>query len=206
MSLISLNASRCVRSLAKESQCNKCEVVCPTGAIVVGDNPLPAINFSSCVGCGACDGICPSEALSLDSFSPINFFFDCIEDADNLISCRKNVPCIAALSVEHIISIAVLKKEIVFDMGYCKECSIAHKCEPQILKNYEEASYLLEAMENKAVIKLENICFKEEIQGEESDRRDFFRSINLANVVKSKHAFEAEVKKASDELVEHTLQ
>ncbi|MEA1893488.1 MAG: 4Fe-4S binding protein [Campylobacterota bacterium] len=206
MSLISLNASRCVRSLAKESRCNKCEVICPTDAIVVADNPLPAINFSSCVGCGACDAICPSEALSLDNFSATNFFFEFLEDSDKLISCRKNVPCIAALSVEHIISMAILKKEMIFDMGHCKECPISHTCEPQIVKNYEEASYILSAMENEAVITLEDISYEDESQPQESNRRDFFRSINLGNVAKTKHAFESEVKKASDELVEHTLQ
>ena len=206
MSLISLNASRCVRSLARESECNKCEVICPTDAIVVGDNPLPAINFSSCVGCGACDAICPSEALSLDSFKPTDFFFEFIETEDNLISCRKNVPCIAALSVEHMISLAVLKKEMILDMGHCDGCSIAHKCKSQILKNYEEATYLLSAMENESKIKLDDIAYETEEKEEEPDRRDFFRSINFGNVAKTKYAFESEVKKASDELVEHTLQ
>ncbi|MDA3908377.1 MAG: 4Fe-4S binding protein [Sulfurimonas sp.] len=207
MSLISLNASRCVRSLARESGCNKCEVICPTDAIVVADNPLPAINFSSCVGCGACDAICPSEALSLDSFKPTEFFFEFIEDKENLISCRKNVPCIAALSVEYIISLAILKKDMVLDMGHCESCSIAHTCKPQILKNYEEATYLLSAMENEAEIRLEDIFFEDEkIEEKESDRRDFFSSITLGNVAKGKHAFEVEVKKATDELVEHTLE
>nr|WP_321268089.1 4Fe-4S binding protein [uncultured Sulfurimonas sp.] len=207
MSLISLNASRCVRSLARESECNKCELICPTGAIVIGDNPLPSINFASCVGCAACDAICPSEALSLDNFKPTEFFFEFIEDKENLISCRKNVPCIAALSVEHLISLAVLKKVMILDMGHCDECSIAHKCKPQILKNHEEASYILDAMENAAEIRLENISFEDEkIQTNESNRREFFSAITLGNVAKAKYSFENEVKKATDELVEHTLQ
>ena len=88
MSLIQLNASKCVRSLSVESECNKCELICPTNAIVVGQLPLPSINFSACVGCGACDGICPNEALSLDDFSATNFFFEFIEDKENLISCK----------------------------------------------------------------------------------------------------------------------
>jgi len=205
MSLIALDASKCVRSLSKESECNKCEVICPTGAIVVGANPLPSINFSSCVGCGACDAICPNEALSLDDFNPTNFFFDFLEDSDNLISCRKNVPCIAALSVEHIISLAILKKEMVLDMGHCESCDIAHKCKPQILKNYEEASYLLEAMQDKSSIKLEDVCFVGTGEVKEGDRREFLRSINLTTIAKGKASFEKEVKKATDELVEHTL-
>lgn len=204
--MIKLNAGSCIRSLSKESECNKCEVICPTNAIFVGDNPLPGINFSSCVGCGACDAVCPNEALSLDDFSPTNFFFDFIEDEDNLISCRKNVPCISALSVEHLISMSVLKKEIVFDMGHCNGCDIAHKCKPQIIKNYEEASYLLEAMENDSVIKLEDVCFEDLTEESKSDRRDFLRSINLNTVAKTKKSFEKEVQKASDELIEHTLE
>ncbi len=206
MSLIQLSVGLCVRSLSKESACNKCEIICPTAAIVVGANPLPAINFSACVGCGACDAICPNEALSLDDFKATDFFFDFIEDTQNIISCRKNVPCIVALSVEHLISLAVLKKEIVFDMGYCAECEIASTCQAQILRNHEEASYLLEAMENKAIVRLENLCYKDESQPEESNRRDFFRSLNLAGIAKTRNDFEKEIKKATDELIEHSLQ
>jgi len=208
MSLISLNASKCILSLARESECNKCEVICPTDAIVVGENPLPAINFSSCVGCGACDAICPNEALSLDTFKPTEFFFEFLEDKENLISCQKNVPCIAAFSVEYIISLAVLKKDMILDMGHCDDCSISHKCKPQIIKNYEEATYILNAMESEAEIRLEDICFENEKlqESNESDRRDFFNSITLGNVVKGKHAFENEIKKATDELVKHTLE
>ena len=204
MSLISLEASKCVRSLSRDSQCNKCEVACPTSAIVVGANPLPSINFSSCVGCGACDGVCPNEALSLDDFKPENFFFDFLKEEDSLISCKKNVPCIAALSVEHLISLAVLKKEMILDMGHCANCAIAHTCKPLILKNHEEASYLLEAMQNEAVIKLEDICFVS--QAKESDRREFLRAINVTTLAKGRASFEQEVKKATDELIEHTLQ
>jgi ferredoxin len=207
--MIKLNAGLCVRSLSVDSQCNKCEVVCPTNAIVVGDNPLPAINFSSCVNCGACVGVCPSEALELEEFSLTNFFFDFIEEEDDdkgLISCRKNVPCIAALSVEHIISMAILKKEITFDMGYCDGCDIASTCKKQILQNHEEASYLLEAMESDAVIKLEDVCYENAASENKSQRRDFLNAFNLKTVAKVKKNFEDEVQKASDEIVEHTLE
>ncbi len=205
--MLELNAGNCVRSLSKESACNNCEVVCPTDAIVVGSNPLPAINFSSCVECGACVGVCPSEALTLDNFNTTNFFFDFLEDEANVISCRKNVPCIAVLSIEHIVSLAILKKELVFDMGYCHNCEIASTCQKQIVQNYEEASYLLEAMlQDDVVIKLEDLCYKDESAGESVDRREFLRNINLQTIAKTKHSFENEVKKASDELTEHTLQ
>jgi len=197
--MIQLNASRCVRSLFVDSECNMCEVICPTKAIVIGENPLPIINFSSCVGCGACDAICPNEALTLDDFSATDFFFTFVESDENLISCRKNVPCIASLNIENIISMAVLKKDIVFDMGHCDGCSIASTCRPQIEKNYEEATYMLEAMESDAVIKLENIKYERKKPKDEiSNIREFF--------AKTKHEFEKEILQATDELVKHTLE
>lgn len=203
--MIALSAGSCVRSLSVHSECNKCEEVCPTNAIVMGESTnLPSINFSSCVTCGGCVGVCPSEALELEEFNSTNFFFDFAESEDNLLSCRKNVPCISVLSIEHIISLAVLKKEIVFDMGYCDGCDIAHTCHKQIMSNYEEATYLLEAMENTASIKLENVCYERE--DKETGRRDFLNSVNLQTVAKAKKNFEDEVKKAGDELVEHSLE
>ena len=203
--MLNLSAGSCVRSLSVDSECNHCEVVCPTNAIAMGASNLPSINFATCVSCGACGAVCPTEALSLDEFNPTNFFFDFVEEKENLLSCRKNVPCISALSVEHIISLAVLKKELVFDMGYCEGCDIASTCHKQILKNHEEATYLLEAMENEAVIKLENVCYvSEETSG--SNRRDFLNAASLKTVAKVKKSFEDEVQKASDELVEHTLE
>ena len=201
--MLHLNAGLCVRSLSVDSECDKCAVVCPTDAIVINTNPLPSINFSDCVSCGACHGVCPTEALGLDTFNATDFFFDFLEgEGDNLISCKKNVPCISALSVEHIISLAVLKKEIVFDMGYCDNCEIASTCKKQILQNYEEATYLLEAMENDSVIKLEDVCY---VNDKETDRRGFLSAFNLKTVANVKKSFEDEVEKASDELTEHTL-
>jgi ferredoxin len=205
--MIKLEANRCVRSLSRESECSKCEDICPTHAIVIGSNPLPSINFSACVECGACGAICPNEALPLNSFSPTDFFFDFVEEQNGgFISCRKNVPCIAALSVEHIISIAVLKKRVVLDTGHCKNCDIASTCYPQIVKNYEEAEYLLEAMMSDAVIKLQNVAYEPKEKSQQSNRRDFLTSVNLSTVVKTSREFENEVKKATDELMEHTLQ
>ncbi|MDY0116282.1 MAG: 4Fe-4S binding protein [Sulfurimonadaceae bacterium] len=204
MSLLHLEASRCVRSLSKESECTRCADVCPTKAIVIDNTTLPSINFSLCVGCAACHGICPTEALGLSDFNATDFFFEMMQSDENLISCRKNIPCIAGISIEHLISLAVLKKELVLDMGYCDGCDIAHTCHKQIMANYEEATYLLEAMENDAKIILEKVCYIAEEK--ESSRRDFLRSINLKTVGKTKQEFEDEVQKATDELVEHNLQ
>lgn len=204
--MLQLNAGRCVRSLSVDSGCNKCAIVCPTSAIVVREGvALPAINFSECVSCGACAAICPSEALLLEEFSPTDFFFNFVQEADNLLSCRKNVPCIAALSVEHLISLSILKKELVLDTGHCSECEIASTCLTQIEANFEEAHYILEAIESDAKLILEDVKYENE-EKKTADRREFLNRLNLKTVAKTRKAFEDEVQKATDELVEHTLQ
>ncbi len=204
--MITLDPAKCVRSLSTFSECNHCELICPTPAIVINDT-LPSINLSECVGCGGCTSVCPSEAFTLDNFNPTEFFFEFASDEEKLVSCQKNVPCISALNVEHVIGLAALKGGVIFDMGHCEACSIAHTCQPQIEKMADEASYLLSAMEIDAEVSLENVAYQRDENEKEPDenRRGFFKAINLKNVFKGKKTFEREVEVASDELVEHSL-
>jgi len=206
MAGVTLNAGSCVRAASKASICTKCEVICPTDAIRITDM-LPSINLSECVGCGGCVGVCPTEALKLDDFSATEFFFEFAADEENLLSCRKNLPCISVLNVEHLISIASLKGEVVLDMAHCAGCVIASACEPQIRANAEEAEYVLEAMESDGSITLKDVGYAEEVKDskEQSDRRGFFRTLNLKNAVKAKTEFERQVEVATDERLQHTL-
>ena len=114
MSFLLLSPERCVRALSVNSICTLCETICPVGAISITDR-LPAINSMTCVGCAGCVAVCPSEALSLDDFNPTDFFFDFVSGSDGLISCQKNVPCIASMSAEALISLVKLKGNIVCD-------------------------------------------------------------------------------------------
>ena len=62
---------RCI-PLADGQECNNCEHHCPAKAIVMvpsvpGDNSslkIPAVNEELCIGCGACEYLCPSRPLS----------------------------------------------------------------------------------------------------------------------------------------------
>jgi len=62
---------RCI-PLTDGQQCDNCEHHCPTAAItmvpsVAGDENslmIPAINEELCIGCGACEYLCPSRPLS----------------------------------------------------------------------------------------------------------------------------------------------
>jgi len=205
MSLIQFDAGKCVRNLTKFSECNRCEVICPNESLQINSN-LPAINHSLCVSCGGCVGVCPTEALSLDNFSTTTFFFDFAQSEDTLISCKKNVPCLSVLNVEHVIALCNVKKELVFDSGHCATCEIAHTCKKEIDIVVDEANYFLEASGSSSSVSLLDITYMpEESVADEINRRDMFKAINLSNAVKSKVEFEKEVQKASDELIEHSL-
>ena len=205
MGAITLDAAKCVRALSKFSVCNRCDLVCPTGAIRVAEG-LPSLNLSECVGCGGCAGVCPSEALALDDFKTTAFFFDFMEAEGNLVSCRKNVPCIAALNVEHVIAMASLKPGLLFDTGHCGGCEIARTCLPQIEALAEEANYLLGAMELEAEVRLEPVGYQPpELAPEEAERRDFFRAFTLQNAARTRRDFDRKVERSIDERLEHEV-
>jgi formate hydrogenlyase subunit 6/NADH:ubiquinone oxidoreductase subunit I len=206
MAGVTLEAGKCVRALSKFSECSHCVTICPTEALKVEAEALPSLNLSLCVSCGACNGVCPTEAFKLDDFDPTNFFFEFASDDDTLISCRKNVPCIAALNTEHIIALSGLKGSLTFDMGHCEGCDIAHTCRPRIESVADEANYLLEALEQPASITLADVKYEASGgKGTEKDRRSFFKSINLKNAMQTKLDFDREVEMATDERIEHSL-
>lgn len=204
MAFLTLSPERCVRSLSVNSICTLCADVCPTQAIVIGSK-LPSINLSLCVGCGGCVSSCPTEGLELDDFSPTEFFFSFVTESDALISCQKNVPCLVALSTEHVIALAGLKKGLTWDIGHCPSCSIATVCLPQIQKKAEEANYLLEAMESPARIELTDIAYQEAKEESSPDRRDFFKTFHLKKIGAVRADFEKEIQRSTDEFVEYQI-
>lgn len=65
------NKKTCI-PIADNQPCGNCERHCPTGAIAMipsdAGNPeslkVPAINTERCIGCGACEHLCPSRPVS----------------------------------------------------------------------------------------------------------------------------------------------
>lgn len=204
MSLLELSPARCVRALSVNSLCSHCSDVCPTNAIAL-TGQLPSINQSFCVGCAGCVAVCPSEALALDDFNPTEFFFSFASEEGNLVSCQKNIPCIAALSSEHLISLCSLKKGLVLDIGHCNNCEIGHKVLEVMEERLNSANYLLEAIEVENRVVCEKIAFSSGETNEPKERRDFFKTFHLRGIAKARHDFEKEVQSSTDEFVEMSI-
>jgi energy-converting hydrogenase A subunit P len=205
VSLLELSAGRCVRALSINSICTQCADVCPTSAIVLPER-LPSINQALCVGCGGCVAVCPSEALALDDFKPTDFFFEFVTDEDNLLSCQKNVPCLSALSSEHLISLCTLKKGLLLDIGHCAQCDIGEKVLEELNKRVESANYALEAIESGSQIAVRGIGYQGDEITAEPDRRDFFMTFHLRGIAKVKSDFEKEVIASTDAFVDTAIE
>lgn len=64
----SVNLDLCFAATGKES-CGNCARHCPNGAIMMVENPkggnrIPAVLEDKCIGCGACEFLCPSRPVS----------------------------------------------------------------------------------------------------------------------------------------------
>ncbi|BDY13813.1 4Fe-4S binding protein [Hydrogenimonas cancrithermarum] len=209
MSTLMFDAARCVRTVTKFSECTKCVEVCPVDTLHIAQNNLPAFTPSVCVDCGGCLGVCPSEAFKLKDFDTTEFFFEFAASDETLVSCRVNVPCIMALSVEHLISLALLKNDpMVLDIGHCANCPYKDPLYANIVKSVDEANYILDACESGKTIRLEDVGAEEEnapLDIDQHDRRAFLERLSLKGVIKSKKEFDNAVASISDEAKLHSV-
>ncbi len=200
---LKIDLGSCVRVYSKNSNCDKCATICPEGAISYKEN-LPIVS-DSCIDCGGCIGVCPTEAISLKNLDTLEFLFGFLESDENLISCKKNIPCLATLSVENLIALALLKSDTELDLGHCLTCPIKEPLYAQIEQHISEANLFLESIESPHRIKTTDIAYEAPPPEEEApDRRAFLERFTLKGAVKSKAEFEKTVEEL-EEVAEVTL-
>ncbi len=161
----------------KDSSCSLCIDICPVeGALKQNDFRIE-LNSQTCVSCGACAGVCPSEAFQFNGFEPQNLI-KAVESGEPL-SCKTNLPCLASVSVEYLIGFALkARKDIILDTGHCSSCPVGSLL-PEIEKKVEETNYFLEKLgvENRAVI--QEIALNPP-QKKNPERRDFLKNFSKA--------------------------
>ena len=206
MSLLTLDISKCVHTSNKFAICDKCVTVCPVETIKIDEGVISFVP-SECVGCGGCDAVCPTAAYELDDFKPINYVFNFLENDLDVITCKNELPCIAALSVEELLSMALISPQsITADIGACKECPIAAKNLPIIQERVEEVNFLLEAMEQNSAIALKELDIEEETaQTDTLSRRKLLSKDGLKKAVSIKQQFENEIESTDTTLKIHEV-
>ncbi len=196
MNNLSIDFGSCVRVFSKNSTCTFCRDICPKNAIFYNEN-IPVIS-SECIDCGGCIGVCPDEAISLKNFNTIDFIFSYLKDKNPLISCKKNIPCLALLSVENLITLALLKDKTVLDIGHCESCDIKDPLYKQISDNIKEANIFLSSVETDKQIAIKEIRFideKKDIKSLNQDRRAFLKRFTTKGTTESKIEFQNSLKR-----------
>ncbi len=205
---LSFEPAKCVRAVTKFSECTACLEACPVNTLVIAENNLPSFIPSECVECGGCMGVCPGEAFGLETFSATKFFFDFAGSDESLLSCRLNLPCIAALGTEHLISLAIVnEKNLVVDTGHCGDCPYKDPLYTLIKKSVEEANHILGACCSEKVIFLKGVAAQaqESQKADAAERRSFLKALSLKGVVEAKRELESLIEKSDDEKRVHEI-
>jgi len=174
---VKFNFSDCTHIYFKDSSCRNCLDVCPIEGIFSTDDYKILFNNENCVGCGACFSICPTGAFKFDGFSINDLLKNLQENSDNKISCKLNVPCLAVLSVQDLISLVLkLDQDLILDVGYCKDCKIGELREKYISQNINEANYFLNQLGVEYRIIEKNLNLEPKVE-KEKDRRQFLKKL-----------------------------
>lgn len=153
---------RCVAVRNRNAACRKCVEACPFGALEVEANEL-TFDATSCVGCGACIGICPTEAL-VSADLPDNAIMAAAEralasaDGVGVIACARisskriadpskyvEVSCLARVDESLVVDLAAKGvSSVVLVDGTCKTCKYRN-CVAGIDETIEQALLVLHA-------------------------------------------------------------
>ncbi|UCM99717.1 4Fe-4S binding protein [Sulfurimonas sp. SWIR-19] len=206
MSLLTLDVSKCVHTSNKFAICDKCVTACPVQTIHL-ENSTISFTPSECVGCGGCDAVCPTAAYTLDDFNPMNYIFQFLEDEKSVLTCKdENFPCIASLSIEELLSLALISAEkITLDVGPCGECEIAKTNLAVINNRAEEVNFLLEAMQQEKSLSVAALNFERKKESDTLSRRKLLSKEGVKTAISIKQQLENEVDASDTNVKRHTV-
>lgn len=165
--MITLNRLTCIRTEDINSSCRLCVQSCQEGVFSLKGRELK-VTHDSCTDCGACIGLCPTHALSLDTKSSYLWSHVALEGE---VSCKKNAPCLAYFSSIDWCAIGLFGENIEVMLGHCSSCELNK--EGFLLENIsstiDEANRFLEAF-GRQNIQASGVP--------NSSRRNFFSSLS----------------------------
>lgn len=186
---------KCINARSKYLVCSLCQEACPTGALTLKDSGLaletqPQLEAESCVSCGICVGVCPTEVFTLGKTDVLQFqsvldkfltLARSMESGDKtslLFVCRQargsffeeeqrrflSPPCLAALNLSDLLyAAAKAARSLSLYVGECTECPLASSF-PLVERLVGSARALLTIFERNIQVNL--IKEKDSIQSE----------------------------------------
>jgi len=175
----------CVKLRSRAATCRACVDACPTQAIAFdGPRETVAVDLSKCIECGLCQAACPTESFS-GAVDAAAF----LASAPAEVSCapgEKGGPafCLAALSAEDLVVLALKHRTLRVDVQGCAACRTAPLGQQVLSSRVEQARELLVALGAKATV---SVALKPRAPapppgplpeaGRGNSRRDFLRRL-----------------------------
>ncbi|OQX16705.1 MAG: hypothetical protein BWK76_11265 [Desulfobulbaceae bacterium A2] len=138
---LSFQPRRCLRNRFRGSSCELCRRECPAGALTLVPGAV-VIDQAKCMGCLACAAVCPAHALELRDQRLADAMSRLLQQPGLVVACccEKSVrtgeeiilPCLGALSVEHLAAFATLGRGLHLHLEHCHDCRAA--AVPEILE------------------------------------------------------------------------
>lgn len=203
MNPITLDYASCVLTTNRSAGCTRCADICPAEVITISEEGL-SYRPADCIACGACQGVCPTESFRIEGFSHENFTTAFVQSDDPLLSCKKNVPCLAALNGEYLISLALEKRsDIILDTGHCEGCELSFHVMGHIETSVNEANHFLESfgIESRAVLEATRYEGESEKNTKELSRRDLLSKFSVKEAYRAKLQFDKRVEASMEEVV-----
>ncbi|UCD69205.1 MAG: 4Fe-4S binding protein [Betaproteobacteria bacterium] len=149
------NETRCVHDRLAGASCQACAVVCPTGALSLGEDALE-LDVSACNGCMLCAAACPQEAIDSQQ-QPVESvalregntaYFACAHSGVGKVHC--SLPCVHALSWRDLLRLyGAGVRGLVVTAGDCG------RCDPQTLRLDQTVLHVNEMLSSRRMREIE---------------------------------------------------
>lgn len=119
-----ISQERCLRARHARSSCRTCSDVCPEAAVSFEQRRLTVDTFR-CTKCALCLGACPTAAIQVRGIDERQL------DGVTLVRCQQTVgdgavlPCLGALSVDHIVDLGSRQPGVLLLAGECETCALS---------------------------------------------------------------------------------
>lgn len=121
--VFTLNALKCLRNEYLFNDCTLCFQRCEHNALGIFKEKIKLFD-EQCTQCGECIGVCPTQALSLETFDVNEFVFAFLQQEKNSIVHKQDIPSFGMLSSFHLASIVLRAKKNIFLHYYEEDVSV----------------------------------------------------------------------------------